>query len=155
MRIRIGGKSPLGGILFAIIGIFIIFSGNSIKKEQEEFIKNAKTATAQVTDVRSEQVRKSYRSNGKTKYKTVTEHYAYLTFEADGIKYTNARVKADNLVRNQSVEIYYNSKNPANVMLELPNPENSGLVMTLFGLVFVGIGGVIVFLYFKNREPRY
>ena len=122
---------------------------------EEEFIKNAKKTVAHVNDVKQETTREKYRKKGKTKYRTVTKHYAYLTFEADGIKYTNARVRADNLVKNQNVEIYYNSKDPSNVMLELPNPGSSGLIMTLFGLVFVVIGGLLVFSYFKNREPRY
>lgn len=142
------------GILLCVVGFFVITSGNTAGKEQKEFNKNAKKTTATVSDVQKETVRERYKRNGRTKYRTKTRYIAYLNYEVNGVSYSNVELSsgASNLSEGRSVVIYYNSKKPREIALNLSDPGTVKTSMTLVGLVFLVPGAWILFKAIKEIQ---
>ena len=154
MSIKVNTKSPFTGVVLLVIGIVMMIMGASAEKEAEEFVKNAKKTVAHVNDVKQETTREKYRKKGKTKYRTVTKHYAYLTYGTESGTYTNVKYQTSRLSKNQDVEIYYDSTNPKNIKLELPDPDSEGTILDIVGIGLLIWGGVTLFLHFKNKQQN-
>lgn len=151
MYIRINGNSTFGGIMFVVIGIVFIIVAIIVGDSEDEFRENAITTTAYVERVDAEVVTEPHRSNGKNKTRIRTEYIAYVTYDVDGITYSNIPIKngARKFSGGQTITIYYNSENPVQISTSLPDGGPVRIIFIGVGVFATAFGGYTLYKRYK------
>lgn len=142
MARRRANMSPRGAGLFMLIfGIIWFFCGILTAKQYNANEAKKKICTqstsAIVTQIDSK--RETYRSNGKTKHRTV--YYASFEYEVNGQKYSGREHTQSSTSKGDTISIFYNPDDPAEY-ISSATMNGQGALKTI-SIVIKAIGGVI------------
>ena len=149
-------KDCLFGGIFIVVGLCMFIFSGAATKNQEEFNKNAKKTDAYVESADSREVKERYKRNGKTRYRYKTEYIADVTYEANGNVYKNVRIESDDtsFAKGENIIIYYNSKKPTEIRLDLYNVSGTKTIMRIMGVIFALAGLLAVRNSIKGETPN-
>ena len=137
---RVNSKQ-VGFLLFAIIGLILMIVGTIICSKVFAYSNKVET-TATITDIESYQ---EY-VNGRTH----TRHKTHITYDVEGHSYTNAvKMYSSSWNVGDEIEIYYDIDNPKNVGSK--DTDWGLLVIPVLGLIFFGLGLIMLFLSRKKQ----
>lgn len=119
-------------IIFSIVGAGLIIGGIFFAVSTANFKTNALETTAKVISVS-----KHTDSDGNTSY-TV-----YVSYTVDGTMYNNNYSTSSYISEGSTIKVYYDKTNPSN--MKTTTSSSVGIFMTLFGVVFGGIGFGLLF----------
>lgn len=135
-------KATILGIVFAIIGIVLIFVGFKVSKSAINFMNVAQPMIATVEEVE----RVSMEKDGTSTYRII------LSYEVEGENYTKEYETQRYEKKGTKVNAFYNPEKPNDLRLEKFSPQFVVLFM-VGGLFFVvGLGYPISRLLNKNKS---
>lgn len=147
------------GTLIVFFGVILLSNRNDKMYTEKEFNKIAKPVEAYVeeTDSHTEMKRSNRRRRRRAgrSYKKVTVYTATVTYEVNGIKYTNVKIEDEDDVINgiktmkegEYHTIYYNPNNPEYAKAGLYDIEENNNGMIAFSVLLI-LGGLFVIFAF-------
>lgn len=122
--------------LIGCFAVALLTTGNLLQTKYTNFLKNAETVYAEITDI----VNYNHISPERGHPKTIKKSGAIVNFTIDNVPYSNLLV--DNDIRSstfkigEKVKIYYNPENPN----EFRGPDYNGYIMlSIYGFIFLFI----------------
>lgn len=142
------------GTVLLLLGVFLVVMSFINGREYREFNKKAKRLEAHVDLVDSRRTLEKHRGKGSNKW--VTKHTAYITYEVDGVKYSDVKISdtqgAGRLRQGTNTTIYYNPDKPEDISLSLYNEKAEKIKFIIGGVFSLFLS--VLFLYeglFKEK----
>ncbi len=130
MKYKVRKFIVLFGMVFAVLGIFILCISVSVHMREKSFMEKALQTTAVITDIVT---KTRHTSDGKE-----IDHYVYVEYEVDGTEYEQRLNHYSSSMRiGDTVEINYAPDNPASI---LSAPGVQLLVVLPVALIFTAVG---------------
>lgn len=138
MKIKIAVFSV--ALVFLIAGIAMVVSATRQSPEAKDFSENAMSVAAYVDRV------VEYKNSSSSKRPKYTYYY-YLSYEVDGVKYSNISFVSTRhyFNENENVNIYYHREKPTEIS-PVKNVESDKKILKTVGWILTGIGGFVALI---------
>lgn len=140
----------LGG--FFVFGIILVISAGRNDESGKDFNEHAETVTAYVNRV--DKTTTQHRSNSGKGYTTRTNYTAYVSYEVDGVQYSDVKITkgASKLTEGTSVILYYHKYRPSWIQVDKYS-ASEGTAMRVIGYILCGISVLLILneLGLKNK----